>query len=58
LRAPNGEVRVKIGATLEGGGLMFADKRTEPAVQLRAGGKSGPNLTLTSPDKKERVIEP
>ena len=58
LRAPNGEVRVKIGATLEGGGLMFADKRTEPTVQLRAGGKNGPNLTLTGADKKERVIEP
>lgn len=58
LRAPNGEVRVKIGATVDGGGLMFADKKTEPAVQLRAGGKSGTNLTLTGPDKKERVIAP
>jgi hypothetical protein len=58
LRAPNGEVRVKIGATVEGGGLMFADKKTEPAVQLRAGGKTGPNLTLRGADKKERVIAP
>ena len=58
LRAANGEVRVKIGATLEGGGLMFADKHTEPAVQLQAGGRLGPKRTLTSPQKKERVIEP
>ncbi len=58
LRAPNGEVRVKIGATVEGGGLMFADKNTEPAVQLRASGKAGPNLTLTGPEKKERVFTP
>ncbi|HEX5446585.1 MAG TPA: hypothetical protein VFW87_22395 [Pirellulales bacterium] len=58
LRAPNGEVRVKIGATLDGGGLMFADKRTEPAVQLHAGGKAGPALTLTNAGKKERVIAP
>jgi hypothetical protein len=59
LRAGNGEVRVKIGATVEGGGLMFADKRTEPAVQLHAGGKSGgPNLTLTGAGQKQRVIAP
>lgn len=58
LRAPNGEVRVKIGATLEGGGLMFADKRTEPVVQLMAKGNSGANLTLRGEDKKERVIAP
>jgi hypothetical protein len=58
LRAPNGEVRVKIGATIEGGGLMFADKRTEPVVQLRASGKTGANLTLTAEDKKEKVIAP
>jgi hypothetical protein len=37
---------------------MFADKRTEPAVQLHAGGKRGPKLMLTGADKKERVIEP
>jgi hypothetical protein len=58
LRAGNGEVRVKIGATVDGGGLMFADKQTEPAVLLRAGGQQGPNLTLTSPDKKARVVAP
>jgi hypothetical protein len=58
LRAGNGEVRVKIGATIDGGGLMFADKATEPAVQLRAGGKEGPNLTLTAPDKKPHVVAP
>jgi hypothetical protein len=58
LRAANGEVRVKIGATVEGGGLMFADKNTEPAVQLWGGGKTGTSLTLTGPDKKQRVIAP
>lgn len=58
LRAPNGEVRVKIGATVNGGGLMFADNNTEPAVLLRAGDKAGPNLTLTAADKKQRVIAP
>jgi hypothetical protein len=58
LRAPNGEVRVKIGATNEGGGLMFADQRTEPVVQLRAGGKTGAKLTLAAEGKKEAVIAP
>lgn len=58
LRAANGEVRVKIGATVDGGGLMFADKNTEPAVQLRAGGTTGTSLRLAGPDKKERVITP
>lgn len=58
LRAPNGEVRVKIGATLEGGGLMFADANTDPAVQLRAGGASGASLRLAGRDQKERVIAP
>lgn len=58
LRAPNGEVRVKIGATDEGGGLMFADARTEPAVQLHAGGKSGTKLTLLGSENRQRVIEP
>ena len=58
LRAANGEVRVKIGATVEGAGLMFADERTEPVVQLRAGGKTGTGLTLIAPDNKQRVIAP
>lgn len=58
LRAPNGEVRVKIGATVKGGGLMFADQDTEPAVQLWGGGKNGTSLTLAGPDKKQRVIAP
>jgi hypothetical protein len=55
LRAPNGEVRVKIGATADGGGLMFADKNTEPAVQLSS---TSASLTLTAQDKKQRVISP
>lgn len=58
LRAPNGEVRVKIGASDDGSGLMFADARTEPVVLLRAGGKDGTALTLTDADKKQRVIAP
>ena len=57
LRAGNGEIRVKMGATLDGAGLLLTDKNTEPAVQLRTG-KSGTGLTLTGPDKKERVISP
>jgi len=58
LRAPNGEVRVKIGATNDGSGLMFADNRTEPAVQLHAGGQGGTSLTLTGEGQKVRVISP
>ena len=58
LRAPNGEVRVKIGASVDGAGLVFMDQRTEPVVQLRAGGETGTNLTLAGPDKKARVIAP
>lgn len=58
LRAANGEVRVKIGATEEGGGLMFADGRTEPAVQLGANGPSDPHLTLTAAENRRTVLSP
>ena len=57
LRDGKGEVRVKIGATDDGAGLLFADKNTEPAVQLRTD-KAGTRLTSTGLDKKERVITP
>jgi hypothetical protein len=55
LRAPNGEVRVKMGATVDGAGLLFLDKSTEPAVQLTSKSAS---LTLTGPDKRQRVVAP
>jgi hypothetical protein len=58
LRNANGEVRVKLGTSVEGGtGLLLMDKKTEPAIWLGAD-KPGTSLTLTGPDKKQRVIAP
>ena len=58
LRDANGEVRVKLGTSVEGGtGLLLMDKKTEPAIRLGTD-KSGSSLTLTGPDKKQRVFTP
>jgi hypothetical protein len=53
----NGEVRVKLGATAEGGGLILMDTRTEPAVLLAADAR-GPALTLTAPGGRESRTAP
>lgn len=57
LRNAKGEVRVKLGAQDDGAGLLFLDKNTEPAVQLKTG-QADTSLTLTDLEKKQRVVAP
>jgi hypothetical protein len=57
LRGPQGEIRVKLGATEDGAVLLMLDQATEPSARLITGA-SGPSLTLTSAERGERVISP
>jgi hypothetical protein len=57
LRSGDGTVRVKLGATSDGSGLLLLDKDAEPAVWL-ATKKDGTSITLAERGKESRVITP
>lgn len=57
LRSGDGMVRVKLGGTADGSGLLLFDKEAEPAVWL-AVNKSGTSATLAEKGKEKRVIRP
>lgn len=57
LREGSGEIRVKLGATKQGGGLLVTDGATEPAIWALADG-SGTTLKLAQKGKQERIIRP
>ena len=57
LRSGDGTVRVKLGATSDGSGLLLLDKDAEPAVWL-ATKKDGTSITLAEKGKESRVIAP
>jgi hypothetical protein len=57
LRSGDGMVRVKLGATAEGAGLILFDRETEPAVWL-ASKQSGASITLAEKGGDKRVIRP
>ena len=59
LRLRNGEglVRVKLGATADGSGLLLLDRDVEPAVVLGSG-DDGTSLTLAQQGRRNRVIKP
>ena len=57
LRSADGTVRVKLGATNNGSGLLLLDKDTEPAVTLGSS-QAGTSLTLAERGKPKRVITP
>ena len=57
LRNGSGEVRVKIGDTPDGAGLILMDDRTEPAVHLSAS-SAGTSLVLAQQGKEKRTIVP
>lgn len=57
LRSGDGIVRVKLGGTAEGSGLVLMDKEAEPAVWLVAN-ESGTSITLAEKGKEKRVLEP
>ena len=52
-----GTIRVKMGASEEGSGLLLINHLTEPGVQILAD-QNGSSLTLTEEGGAERVIEP
>ena len=55
MRAPNGEVRVKLGTTDDGAILLMMDGRADPSVRL-ASEKAGPNLRLVDPAGRGDVV--
>jgi hypothetical protein len=57
LRDATGAVRVKLGASQAGSGLLLLNNSTEPGLQLLAQ-PSGTKLVLRAPDGRERTIEP
>jgi hypothetical protein len=57
LRSGDGMVRVKLGATADGSGLLLFDKEAEPGVSL-ATNKAGTTVTLAEKGKEKRVIKP
>jgi hypothetical protein len=57
LRSGDGMVRVKLGATADGSGLLLFDREAEPAVSL-ASNKSGTTATLAEKGKDKKVIKP
>jgi hypothetical protein len=57
LRSGDGMVRVKLGATDDGSGLLLFDREAEPAVRL-ASDKSGTSATLVEKGKDKKVIKP
>lgn len=57
LRSADGMVRVKLGATVDGSGLLLFDQEAEPAVWL-ASNKSGTSATLAEKGKDKRIIMP
>ena len=57
LRSSDGVVRVKLGGTSDGSGLLLFDQETEPAVWMVAD-RSGTRVTLSEKGKEKRVIRP
>jgi hypothetical protein len=55
MRDAKGTIRVKVGANIDGSGLVLLDDRTEPTVQIRANG-AGPSMTLIRKNGQERVL--
>lgn len=57
LRSETGAVRVKLGATSDGSGLILMDGETEPAVWVAAN-RAGTSLTLAQQGRDKRVLTP
>jgi hypothetical protein len=57
LRSADGTVRVKLGASADGSGLLLLDRNVEPAVVLGSSA-GGTSLTLSETGRRSRVIRP
>ena len=58
-----GTIRVKLGASESGSGLVLTDETTEPGVHILArraplAGRKTTSITLTSANGRQRVITP
>jgi len=56
LIAANGELRVKLGASSDGSGLLLANAATEPGVHVLAE-RTGASLKLQA-GEREKILEP
>jgi len=54
---PRGLIRVKLGASAEGSGLVLADDSQQPGVHILAKGM-GSSVRLINRDGRERMITP
>jgi hypothetical protein len=57
LRSGDGVIRVKLGATADGSGLLLADRDVEPAIVL-ASSDGETSVTLAQEGRRKRVIRP
>ena len=57
LRDAKGTIRVKLGASESGSGLVLLDDATEPAVHVTAK-ETGGKITLRGKEQKKKVLEP
>lgn len=57
LRDASGTVRVKLGATANGSGLLLLDKEVEPAIWLTTN-NTGTTLTLAEKGKEKKTLKP
>jgi len=57
MRDAEGTIRVKLGASRSGSGLVLLNDRTEPGVHVLANA-AGTSITLAQSGKPERVIAP
>lgn len=53
----SGNIRIKLGASGQGSGLVLIDDRTEPGVHMLAQ-RTGTSLTLSEKGKESRVLRP
>jgi hypothetical protein len=52
-----GTIRVKLGASADGSGLLLLDDATEPGVHMLAR-PTGPTVTLTGKDGQQLTLQP
>lgn len=57
MRDANGDIRVKLGASEAGSGLLLADGWAQPGLHVLAK-RGGSILRLADPDGQQRVIRP
>jgi hypothetical protein len=57
MRDAQGEIRVKLGASEEGSGLVMADQSAQPGLHVLAK-RGSTRMTLTDSSGQQRVIQP